>query len=61
MESMLGCRVEARLVIKETPSKVCLFSMAFSTGTAAEADRTLTKELAKAKTEMNEVLMVKWD
>ena len=46
---------------KGTASKSSLFWMVFSVDAAVGADRTLTKELAKAKTEMNEAFIVGYD
>ena len=55
MDAMIGASVVLRSVTSARASVSCLFAMA---GAAAGAERTLTKELAKARTEKKEVLML---
>ena len=55
MDAMIGASVVLRSVTRASASVSCLFSMA---GAAAGAERTLTKELARARTEKKEVFML---
>ena len=56
MDAIIGASVVLRSVTRARASVSCLFSMADTAAVGAE--RTLTKELARARTEKKEVLML---
>ena len=58
MDSIVGARVLLRSVTKASVSVSCLFATLFSAGAVAGAERTVKKELAKARTEKKEVFML---
>ena len=58
MEVIVGANTLARSVTRASASKSCLFSTTSGTGAAAGADNTETKELARARTEKSEVLIM---